>query len=313
MALAVLGKRPGPEQVEWLFLTTLLHQPPTEEAAAMLGVAQGGPGGPRSGGRPLGPAQLGGIHHEPLTDTEGEGTIMDCTRRCCLTRRGFLGTGLAGTLGLALSPAFQKLLGEDTPARRARACILLWLNGGPSHIDTFDPKPGQPTNGPFKAIDTRVSGVQVSEHLPKIAEQAKHLAIVRSLTSKEADHDLAYQLLHTGNLRSETVEYPAPGSVAAREWTGEDGDLPAYVALNGACARGGIFRSRIRPLRRRQPGRPDRQPGPARGHRREAAGSGSSRPCPPSTPASRSASIAPASRSRAASPPGPTASARVRP
>jgi hypothetical protein len=166
---------------------------------------------------------------------------MDCLHGHCLTRRGFLGAGLASTLGLALSPAFQKLLGKEASGRRARACILLWLNGGPSHIDTLDPKPGQPTNGPFKAIATRVAGVQVSEHLPRLAEQANHLAIVRSLTSKEADHDLAYQLLHTGNLRSETVEYPALGSVVAREWTGEDGDLPAYVALNGSAPGAGFF------------------------------------------------------------------------
>jgi uncharacterized protein (DUF1501 family) len=160
---------------------------------------------------------------------------------CLPTRRGFLGAGLASTLGLALSPAFQQLLGKEAKSRRAKACILLWLNGGPSHIDTFDPKPGRPTNGPFKPIATSVSGVQISEHLPHLARQTKLLAIVRSLTSKEADHEQAYQLLHTGNLRSETVEYPALGSVVAREWTAEDGDLPAYVALNGAAPGAGFF------------------------------------------------------------------------
>jgi hypothetical protein len=157
------------------------------------------------------------------------------------TRREFLATGIAGTLGLALSPTFQRLLAGDAPARRAKACVLVWLNGGPSHIDTFDPKPGQPTNGPFKPIDTAVEGVQISEHLPRLAGQAKHLAVIRSLTSKEADHEIAYQLLHTGNVRGETVEYPSLGSVVAREWTGEDGDLPAFVTLGGGSAGPGFF------------------------------------------------------------------------
>jgi uncharacterized protein (DUF1501 family) len=158
-----------------------------------------------------------------------------------VTRREFLATGIAGTLGLALSPTFQRLLAGDAPARRAKACVLIWLNGGPSHIDTFDPKPGQPTNGPFKPIDTAVEGIQISEHLPRLAGQAKHLAVIRSLTSKEADHEIAYQLLHTGNVRSETVEYPSLGSVVAREWTGEDGDLLAFVTLGGGSTGPGFF------------------------------------------------------------------------
>jgi uncharacterized protein (DUF1501 family) len=157
------------------------------------------------------------------------------------SRREFLGASLAGTLGLALSPLFQKLLAREVTGRRAKACILIWLNGGPSHIDTFDPKPGAPTNGPFKPLGTKVPGLQISEHLPKLAGQANHLAVLRSLTSKEADHELAYQLLHTGNLRSETVEYPALGAVVAREWRAEDGDLPAFVSLNGGSAGPGFF------------------------------------------------------------------------
>jgi hypothetical protein len=166
---------------------------------------------------------------------------MKCTLCRPTTRREFLGASIAGTLGLALSPMFQKLLAEEATGRRAKACILLWLNGGPSHIDTFDPKPGAPTNGPFKPIDTAVTGIQISEHLPKLAAQAKHLAFIRSMTSKEADHELAYQLLHTGNQRSQTVEYPSLGSVVAREWTAEDGDLPAFVAINGSSAGPGFF------------------------------------------------------------------------
>src|SRR5262249_39573883 len=157
------------------------------------------------------------------------------------SRRRFLGASLAGTLGLALSPSFQRLLAGDAPARRAKSCILLWLNGGPSHIDTFDPKPGAPTGGPFKAIYSTGSGVRLAQDLSQLAQQAKHLAVVRSMTSKEADHGRAYDFLHTGNLRDETVDYPSLGAVAARAWKAEDGDLPAFVALNGGSAGPGFF------------------------------------------------------------------------
>jgi uncharacterized protein (DUF1501 family) len=153
------------------------------------------------------------------------------------SRRRFLGAAL----GLALSPSFQRLLSAEGPARRAKACILVWLNGGPSHLDTFDPKPGAPTGGSFKAIDTAVSGLRLCEHLPKLAGQAKHLAVVRSMTSKEADHGRAYDFLHTGNLADETVEYPSLGSVAARTWCAEDGDLPPFIALGGASAGPGFL------------------------------------------------------------------------
>jgi hypothetical protein len=157
------------------------------------------------------------------------------------TRREFLGAGLVGTLGLALSPAVQNLLAREGPERRAKACILIWLNGGPSHIDTFDPKPGADTGGPFQAIDTAAPGLRLCQHLPKTAQQAKHLAVVRSLTSREADHDRAFFYLHTGNLRDETVEHPSLGSVVAREWKEEDGDLPAFVSLFGNSTGPGFF------------------------------------------------------------------------
>lgn len=150
-------------------------------------------------------------------------------------RRGFLGRGLAGTLGLAFSPLIQaQLAAAGIASPRARRCVVLWLNGGPSHIDTFDPKPGAATGGPFKAIDSGVPGLRLCEHLPKVAAQAKHLAVVRSLTSAEADHDRAYQFLHTGNMPQETVAYPALGSVVAKRWSGEEATLPTYVAINGS-------------------------------------------------------------------------------
>jgi uncharacterized protein (DUF1501 family) len=157
------------------------------------------------------------------------------------TRRQFLGSGVVGALGLALSPAMQRLLAAQGPGRRAKACILVWLNGGPSHIDTFDPKPGAPTGGPFKAIDTSVPGLRLCEHFPKLARQAKHLAVLRSLTSPEADHDRAVSYLHTGNRPQDTVDYPALGSVVAAEWGPQAGDLPPFITIHGNAAAAGFL------------------------------------------------------------------------
>ena len=157
-------------------------------------------------------------------------------------RRGFLARGLAGTLGLAFSPLIQaQIAAAGATSPRAKRCVVLWLNGGPSHIDTFDPKPGTPTGGTFKAIETKVPGLKLCEHLPKVAAEAKRLAVIRSLTSAEADHERAFQLLHTGNAPQETVSYPALGAVVARRWSGEESTLPTYVAINGAGAGPGFF------------------------------------------------------------------------
>src|SRR4030095_3338993 len=94
---------------------------------------------------------------------------------------------IAGGLGAALSaaiPAWQLRAAEQAAAGgqkgKAKACILLWMNGGPSHLDTFDPKPGTKTGGEFKAIETRIKGVKFCEHLPLVAEQADKLAVIRS-------------------------------------------------------------------------------------------------------------------------------------
>src|SRR5438270_13901031 len=116
-------------------------------------------------------------------------------------RRSFIAGGLGAALSAAI-PAWQLRAAEQVTAAgkkgRGKACILLWMNGGPSHIDTFDPKPGTKTGGEFKAIDTRIKGLKFSEHLPRVAEQADKLAVIRSMTTKEGNHDRAAYLMHTG-------------------------------------------------------------------------------------------------------------------
>ena len=149
------------------------------------------------------------------------------------TRRGFLGACVAGTTTCALLPALRTLLAADAGTGTAKACILIFLEGGPSHIDTFDPKPGAPTNGPFEAIDTKIAGVKFSQHLPRLASVADRLAVVRSLTSREGDHDRATVLLHTGYIPNPALRYPSLGSTVARERSAHDDAAPSYVSLFG--------------------------------------------------------------------------------
>src|SRR5689334_356903 len=107
-------------------------------------------------------------------------------------RRDWLRLTSCGAFGMSMSRWFPALAEETAKnPQRKRACILLWMTGGPTQIDTFDPKPGHENNGPFKPIDTSVPGIQVGEHLPKLAKMMEHVAIVRSMTTKEGDHTRA--------------------------------------------------------------------------------------------------------------------------
>ena len=86
---------------------------------------------------------------------------------------------------------------------------------GASQLDTFDPKPDTLNAGPFAAIPTNVEGIQFSEHLPLLAEQAHHLSIIRSMVSREGNHERARYLLHTGYAPTGSVKHPTLGSIAS--------------------------------------------------------------------------------------------------
>jgi hypothetical protein len=115
------------------------------------------------------------------------------------------------------------------------------MAGGPSQIDTFDPKPGTSTGGEFKAISTSVSGIQISEHLPQLAKEMKDLAIIRSMTSKEGNHDRARYYVHTGYTPAGVTQHPSFGSVVAKELISKSQGLPAYVSINGPAAGAGLL------------------------------------------------------------------------
>jgi uncharacterized protein (DUF1501 family) len=131
---------------------------------------------------------------------------------------------------LAAGDAFAA--SAERPAK-ARACIVLWLNGGPSHLDTFDPKPGRPTSGPFKAIRTRAPNMLLSEHLPLLAERANRLAVIRSMSSKAGIHVRAQYYVHTGYAPNPTVIHPSLGGWSCARLGDPRAELPAFVSIGG--------------------------------------------------------------------------------
>jgi hypothetical protein len=131
---------------------------------------------------------------------------------------------------------------------RARRCIFIYLQGGPSHLDTFDPKPGHPNGGEFKAIDTAVPGIQVSEHFPKLAAEMKDICIVRSMTTREGNHERGRYLVHTGYAPQAAVQHADWGSILSHEIGNPEFDLPAFVSIGGGAYGGGYFGSQHSPF-----------------------------------------------------------------
>lgn len=155
-----------------------------------------------------------------------------------VSRRRFL----AGTSALAAGGAFH--FGDLMTARadelrqRGRAMILLFMQGGPSQLETFDPKPGTENGGPTKSIRTAVSGIEIAEGWERTAEQMRDIAILRTLTNKEGQHDRAVYQLHTGYIPSGSIKHPALGCNIARELSPPDRELPAVVSIGNGRAAG---------------------------------------------------------------------------
>ena len=160
-----------------------------------------------------------------------------------ISRRSFVKSGISSFLGLIAmqhfgSSSFAQL--EDV-IPRAKHCIVLFMSGGASQLDTFDPKPGTQNGGPFAAIPTSAKGIQVSEHLPNVAEQAHHLSVIRSMVSREGNHERARYLLHTGYAPGGAVRHPTLGSITSYYLEDELLDLPSCVNINSPTYSGGFL------------------------------------------------------------------------
>lgn len=153
------------------------------------------------------------------------------------SRRNFLKAGMAGLAGLTLPGLLQaRDLAGSAPKRKS--CILLWMTGGPSQIDTWDPKPDRPfqNRGPFAPIATKLPGVQVCEHLPKMAGMLDKFTLIRSVDCRHSNHE-PNKVFQTGNklaearVNPEAERYPAIASVVAKHHGPNDPAMPAYVAF----------------------------------------------------------------------------------
>src|SRR5207245_1593731 len=126
-------------------------------------------------------------------------------------RRHFL-KHVAGLSAFALpGMQFVRNLAAAAPElkKKNKSLIVLWMSGGPPTIDLWDLKPGESTGGEFVPIKTSASGVEISEHLPKVAAQMKHLAVIRSLVTNEGDHNRGRTLMHTSRAPSPLINYPS--------------------------------------------------------------------------------------------------------
>jgi Protein of unknown function (DUF1501) len=153
-------------------------------------------------------------------------------RFALLSRRDCLRLSAAAVLSPSVSGWFGALAADGVrdPQRR-RSCILLWMNGGPSQLDTFDLKPGHAHGGPRHEIATSVPGIRISEHLPKIAAHMDRIALVRSLTSRQGEHGLANYYAHAGYSVGGPIHYPTLGALLAKEAGVDEADLPGFVSI----------------------------------------------------------------------------------
>lgn len=162
---------------------------------------------------------------------------MKCTYACgsgehLASRRQFLGGTAAGALGLFGFGGLVHPLTARELNKSEKRVLLLWLSGGVSQLETWDPKPGTNTGGPFQAIPTSVPGVHVSELLPYTAQQMHRLALVRGINNKEDDHGKGAYIMHTGRRQEPAQQYPHLGSVMAKLLGSPDNPLPGYIHVS---------------------------------------------------------------------------------
>ena len=173
-----------------------------------------------------------------------------------LPRRNFLRMA-ASALGLSFAvPGLQSRAAEERGDRRAKSFLTIWLGGGPSQLETWDPHPGTTIGGEVQAIKTTIPGVQIADLYPQSAEQLHHVSLIRSLVSKEGDHERASYMLHTGYRPEPTLVHPSIGAIAIHERPSEAVEIPHFISLGDANfpPRGGFLGDRFDAYRIFNPG-----------------------------------------------------------
>jgi hypothetical protein len=167
-----------------------------------------------------------------------------------LTRRDFFRFTAAGAALTSLSGWFDVLASRAAEMnRKHKSCILLWMDGGPTHKDTFDLKPGTANAGEFKPIQTTVPGIEISEHFPKLAQLMNHGAILRGMTTGEGAHGRAKYYMHTGYKEGQGgLVYPSLGAIVSAELGQPDFPMPNFVSIGNRTYGSGFLGARHQPL-----------------------------------------------------------------
>jgi hypothetical protein len=169
---------------------------------------------------------------------------------CGLSRRNFLRMTTAGIGGACLSGWMNVLATHAAQTgAKTKSCILLFMDGGPSHKDTFDLKPGTKDGGDFKPIATNVPGIQISEHFPRLAKLMNHAAIVRGMSTGEGAHGRAKYFMHTGYREGVGgLTYPSIGSVVSAELGRPDFPAPNFVTIGNRSYGAGYLGAKHQPI-----------------------------------------------------------------
>jgi hypothetical protein len=178
--------------------------------------------------------------------------------RGVLGRRGFLqAVGLGAGAALA-GPSFTDLLAvhADELRKNGMACILLWMQGGPSQFETFDPKPDHANGGGTRVIETAVPGIAIAEGWENVAKAMGDIALIRSMNNREGNHQRATYQLHTGYVPTGTIKHPSFGSVYAAELGDPRFDLPHIVSIGGPTIGAGFLGVGFEPFIVQDPTRP---------------------------------------------------------
>jgi hypothetical protein len=145
--------------------------------------------------------------------------------------------------------------------KKNKSLIILWMGGGPATIDLWDMKPGSPNGGEHKPVSTTASGVQITEHLPNVAKQMKHLSIIRSLQTREGDHQRGTFLMNTGRSPNPLVEFPSIGSIMSYYQAMDieamkNADIPSFISVGGSRVGPGFLGMKYASFNVQNPGTP---------------------------------------------------------
>lgn len=161
-----------------------------------------------------------------------------------MSRRHFMQhmAGSSAAVSASLTMGNAICAHADELKQKRKSAILLWMGGGPATIDIWDLKPGAPTGGPFMPIST-TGNMQICEHMPQVAQQMKHLSIVRSMSTREADHNRGRYYMHTGFVPNPNIEHPSYGAVLSHELMDQRPglEIPPFVSIGGASAGPGFL------------------------------------------------------------------------